>query len=534
MNVIGVNPSRVGLEAQGITEVGTAWWNLGTAILMEKALQREEGMLSGRGALVVRTGQFTGRSPKDKYIVRDAASESSVAWGSVNQPLSPAKFEGIWSRLLAFLADKEVIVEDLFAGADPEYRMPIRVVVQRAWHALFARQLFIRPTRHELPDHEPKFTIVFAPDFQCDPKTDGTRSETCIAIDFTNRRVVIAGTSYAGEMKKSVFTILNHLLPEQGVMPMHCSANMGDHGRVALFFGLSGTGKTTLSADRHRRLIGDDEHGWSDKGVFNFEGGCYAKCIRLSRDAEPQIYNAIRYGVVLENVAIDELTRRLDFNSEEHTENTRAAYRVHFIENAQIPGVGGHPSDVVFLTADAFGVLPPLAKLTPEQAMYHFLSGYTAKLAGTERGLGKEPQAVFSSCFGEPFLPRSPLEYAHLLGEKLRKHKARVWLINTGWSGGAFGSGQRMNLAYTRAMVNAAIEGELADVPVRPHPVFQVLVPDFCPGVPSGVLDARGMWADKDAYDRAAKDLAGRFRGNFETKFADVSPEIAGAGPLAE
>lgn len=531
MNVIGVNPSRFGLEEQGLGRVGTAWWNLGTAVLLERALQAREGMVSGRGALVVRTGQFTGRSPKDKFIVRDAGTESAVAWGSVNQALTPRQFDGIWQRLADFLAGKELIVEDLIAGADREYEMPIRVVAQRAWHGLFARQLFIRPTRHELPGHKPEFTLVFAPDFHCDPKTDGTNSETCIAIDFTKRRVIIAGTSYAGEMKKSIFTILNYLLPERDVLPMHCSANMGDHGRVALFFGLSGTGKTTLSADRHRRLIGDDEHGWNSKGVFNFEGGCYAKCIRLSRDAEPQIYNAIRYGVVLENVVIDALTRRLDFDSDEYTENTRAAYRVHFVENAQIPGVGGHPSDVVFLTADAFGVLPPIARLTTDQAMYHFLSGYTAKLAGTERGLGKEPQAVFSSCFGEPFLPRRPMEYARMLGEKLLKHKARVWLINTGWSGGPHGVGRRMSLTYTRAMVSAAIEGELGDVPVKPHPVFKVLVPEFCPGVPTEVLDARGTWADKAAYDAAARDLAARFSENFRMKFADVGEEIASAGP---
>jgi phosphoenolpyruvate carboxykinase (ATP) len=531
MTTQGVNPSIHGLNEIGLDRYASAQWNLGTAQLVERALQTNEGMLSGRGALVVRTGQFTGRSPKDKYIVRDAGTESTVAWGSVNQPLSPAQFGSIWDRLKTFLADKDLIVEDLLAGADPDYTMPIRVVVQRAWHALFARQLFIRPNRGYLAEHKPEFTIVFAPDFQCNPASDGTRTETCIAIDFSRRLVVILGTSYAGEMKKSVFTILNHLLPERGVMPMHCSANMGDHGRVALFFGLSGTGKTTLSADRHRRLIGDDEHGWSDKGVFNFEGGCYAKCIRLSRDAEPMIWNAIRYGVVLENVAMDPVTRRLDFNSEEHTENTRAAYRVHFIDNAQIPGMGGHPSDVVFLTADAFGALPPIAKLTTEQAMYHFLSGYTARLAGTERGMSKEPTAVFSSCFGEPFLPRNPLEYARLLGEKLKKHHARVWLVNTGWTGGAHGVGQRMNLAYTRAMVNAAIEGELGGAKFTPHPIFQVLVPDFCPGVPREVLDPRGAWGDKEAYDQAARDLARRFQKNFHEKFGAVSEDIAGAGP---
>jgi len=530
MKTAGIGPGRHGLEAAGITEAAMAWWNVGTAQLMEKAIQRDEGMLSGRGALVVRTGQFTGRSPKDKYTVRDTITENTVHWGPVNAGLTPEQFDGIYARVTEFLKDKEIFVQDLLAGADPEYQLPIRVVTQRAWHALFGRQLFIRPNRPQLENHKPEFTIVFAPDFQCDPAKDGTRTETCIAINFTRRLVLIVGTSYAGEMKKSVFTILNYLLPERGVMPMHCSANMGDHGKVALFFGLSGTGKTTLSADRHRRLIGDDEHGWSDRGVFNFEGGCYAKCIRLSRDQEPQIYNAIRYGVVLENVVIDPLTRRLDFNSEAYTENTRAAYRVHFIDNAQIPGVGGHPSDIVFLTADAFGVLPPIARLTPEQAMYHFLSGYTAKLAGTERGLGKEPQAAFSACFGEPFLPRHPFEYARMLGDKMRKHHARVWLVNTGWTGGPFGVGHRMNLAYTRAMVNAAIEGELADVPGVPHPVFQIEVPNFCPGVPNEVLDPRSMWVDKEAYDRSARELALKFRQNFE-KFGKVEPDILAAGP---
>ncbi len=532
MNNEGVHPSSHTLAEQGIPSVAAAHWNYGSARLLELAIQRREGMLTGRGALAVRTGQFTGRSPKDKYIVRDATTESTVAWGSVNQPMTPASFEGIWKRALAYLTTQEVLVQDLLAGADPEHQMPIRIIVQRAWHGLFARQLFIRPKGAALDSHNPQFSIIFLPDFQVCPATDGTRSETAIIVNFTRRMVLIAGTCYAGEMKKSVFTILNHLLPENGILPMHCSANVGEHKRVALFFGLSGTGKTTLSAERHRKLIGDDEHGWTDRGVFNFEGGCYAKCIRLSKEAEPQIYNAIRYGVVLENVVIDPETRSLDFNSEAYTENTRAAYRIHFVENALIPGIGGHPSDVVFLTADAFGVLPPIAKLTNEQAMYHFLSGYTARLAGTERGLGKEPQAVFSSCFGEPFLPRSPQEYARLLGEKLKKHKSHVWLINTGWTGGAYGTGHRMNLSHTRAMVAAAIEGELNDVPCTPHPVFQVLVPNFCPGVPNEILDPRLGWADKAAYDASAKHLASLFKQNFEVKFGSVDRDIAAAGPI--
>lgn len=533
MRNTGVSPSNHTLESLGLRPT-TQWWNLGTGRLTEMALQRQEGVLAGNGALVVRTGQFTGRSPKDKFIVRGSYTESTVAWGSVNQPLSPQQFDGIWARVQRFLDDKEVFVADLKAGADAEYMMKIRVITQRAWHSMFARQLFIKPELEELAAHAPEFTIVFAPEFLCDPKTDGTRSETAICVDFTRKMVLILGTFYAGELKKSVFTILNHLLPERDVLPMHCSANVGAHKKVALFFGLSGTGKTTLSADKERRLIGDDEHGWSGGGVFNFEGGCYAKCIRLSREAEPQIFDAIRFGCVLENVVIDPETRILNYDSEDYTENTRAAYRAQYISNALVPGVGGHPSDVVFLTADAFGVLPPISKLTREQAMYHFLSGYTARLAGTERGLGKEPQATFSSCFGEPFLPRSPLEYARMLGEKLERHKARVWLVNTGWVGGAYGVGHRMKLGHTRAMVNAAIEGELGDVPVKPHPVFRVLVPEFCPGVPTEVLDARGLWADKAAYDAAARDLAGRFRRNFAEKFGSVGADIAAAGPLAD
>jgi len=531
MKNAGVRPSCHGLQELGFQEAAVKWWNLGTGRLTEMALQRQEGQLAGNGALVVRTGQFTGRSPKDKYIVRDSSTESTVAWGSVNQPLEPAQFDRIWSRLMTFLHHKELFVADLLAGADLTYQMPIRVVTQRAWHSMFARQLFIKPALESLESHNPQFTFVFAPDFKCDPAVDGTKSETCICINFTRRLIVIVGTCYAGELKKSMFSVLNYLLPMRDVLPMHCSANIGAHKKVALFFGLSGTGKTTLSADARRSLIGDDEHGWSETGVFNFEGGCYAKCIHLTREAEPQIYDAIRFGCLLENVVIDPETRLLNYDSDEFTENTRAAYRVRYIENAVVPGVGGHPSDVVFLTADAFGVLPPISRLTPEQAMYHYLSGYTARVAGTERGV-TEPQATFSACFGEPFLPRNPVEYARLLGEKLQKHKSRVWLVNTGWVGGNAGAGNRMKLAYTRAMVNAAVEGELGSVPVKPDPTFGVNVPQFCPGVPNEVLDPRLQWADKEAYDRAVADLAARFRKNFESKFGSVGADIAAAGPV--
>ncbi len=483
-------------------------------------------MLSDQGAFVVRTGQFTGRSPKDKYIVRQEGTERSVDWGSVNQPISQESFEQIYQHLIKFWeGEEEVFVQDCFGGADPHYTLPIRVIAQRAWHSLFARDLFIRAA--DSSHHKPEFTIFFAPTFYADPARDGTKSKTCIAIDFQTRRVIIAGTEYAGEVKKSVFTILNYLLPERGVLPMHCSANVGQQGNVALFFGLSGTGKTTLSADPGRGLIGDDEHGWSDRGVFNFEGGCYAKCIHLSHEKEPQIWNAIRYGTVLENVMMDPATRALDFASDELTENTRAAYPIEFIDNAVIPSIGGHPTHILFLTADAFGVLPPISRLSPEQAMYHFLSGYTAKLAGTERGLGKEPSATFSSCFGEPFLPRHATVYAKMLGEKIQRYKVKCYLVNTGWVGGPHGVGHRMNLPYTRAMVNAAVAGELDLVPTAPHPVFQVGVPLSCPGVPDAVLDARGQWSDPTAYDHAAAHLHRLFQKNF-AKFGAAGEELAG------
>lgn len=519
------------LTEQGLTELKAAHWNLTPAHLYEQALQRREGVLAEDGPLVVRTGQFTGRSPKDKYIVRQDETESTVQWGPVNQPLSARRFDGLYNRMLAFWQGKEVFVQDCFAGADPQYSLPIRVVTQRAWHSLFARQLFIRPAARALQDHVPEFTIFFVPEFLADPATDGTRSQTSVAIDFKRKVVLIAGTEYAGEMKKSVFTVLNYLLPFRDVLPMHCSANTGADGRTALFFGLSGTGKTTLSADPHRRLIGDDEHGWSAGGIFNFEGGCYAKCIRLSHQNEPQIWNAIRFGTVLENVVVDPESRALDFDSDSITENTRAAYPVTFIENAVIPGAGGHPKYVVFLTADAFGVLPPISRLTPEQAMYHFLSGYTAKVAGTERGLGKEPSATFSACFGEPFLPREPQTYAKMLGEKLRRHDVTCYLLNTGWVGGPYGVGERMHLPYTRAMVDAIVDGSLDHVSMQPHPVFQVLVPAQVPGVPAELLDARRQWSSGPEYDAAAGQLAIRFRKNFE-RFGTVEREILNAAPL--
>jgi phosphoenolpyruvate carboxykinase (ATP) len=532
MQNVGVRPSKYALTEHGLRNWDVAHWNLGTAKLVESAVQRHEGALANTGALVVRTGHFTGRSPKDKYIVRDSLTEKTVNWGSVNQPMAPENFARLRSKLLSFWQGRELFVQDCLAGADENYQMRVRIVTEMAWHSLFGRQLLIRTPIPTLQDQVPEFTIMFAPTFQAQPEEDETNSGTVIAVNFTQKLVIIAGTMYAGELKKSVFTILNFLLTDKNVLPMHCSANVGEDGDVALFFGLSGTGKTTLSADPKRGLIGDDEHGWSDRGVFNFEGGCYAKCIRLSKENEPQIWDAIRFGAVLENVELDLERRNCDFDSDQFTENTRAAYRIEFIDNAVIPSVGGHPKNILFLTADAFGVLPPVSRLTPEQAMYHFLSGYTAKLAGTERGLGKEPSATFSACFGEPFLPRPAQVYAEMLGKKMREHNVPCWLINTGWVGGAFGTGERMKLPYTRAMVNAAIDGKLDNVAMEKHPVFGLMVPRECPGVPAQLLDARGQWADGSAYDLAAKDLAGRFQKNF-TKFGSVTKEISAAGPAA-
>jgi phosphoenolpyruvate carboxykinase (ATP) len=530
MQIVGISPSCHALDRHGLRDLSTEYWNLGTPELFEQAIRRGEGLLANTGSLVVKTGQFTGRSPKDKYIVHEAGTETTVEWGSVNQPMSEQQFETLYARVLDHWCGKDAFIQDCCAGADPGYALPIRVVTRRAWHSLFARQLFIRPEPGTTGAHAPEFTILFAPEFQADPQTDGTRSSTCIALNFKRRIILIVGTEYAGEMKKSVFSVLNYWLPSQDVLPMHCSANMGRDGRVALFFGLSGTGKTTLSTDPGRRLIGDDEHGWSNRGVFNIEGGCYAKCIHLSKEKEPQIWNAIRFGTVLENVVIDPVTRRLDFDSAEITENTRAAYRLDAIEGALIPSVGGHPSHILFLTADAFGVLPPIARLTPEQAMYHFLSGYTAKVAGTERGLGNEPVATFSACFAAPFLPRYPLVYARMLGDRMREHNVTCYLVNTGWVAGPYGVGHRMSLPYTRAIVDAAVEGRLDHVAGKAHPVFQVLVPESVPGVPAELLDPRALWKDRQSYDRAAGDLNARFRKNFE-KFGAGADEILEAAP---
>jgi phosphoenolpyruvate carboxykinase (ATP) len=520
-----------GLAAHGISTSGDVHWNLTAAALYEEAVRRGEGMIAAEGPLVCRTGSHTGRSPNDKYIVREPSSETHVHWGKVNRPMTPEHFDALRQDLIAHLADRTLFVQNLHAGADPAFRLPVRFVSELAWHSLFVRNLFIVPSARELATHVPEFTVICAPTFQASPERHGTRSEVVIAVHLGRREILIGGTSYAGENKKSIFTVLNYLLPLRQVLPMHCSANIGPGGDTALFFGLSGTGKTTLSSDPERALIGDDEHGWSGDGVFNFEGGCYAKMIRLSAEAEPQIHATTRrFGTVLENVVLDAETRVLDLDSASLTENTRGAYPIEFIENAVPSGCGDHPRTIVMLTADAFGVLPPVARLTAEGAMYHFLSGYTAKVAGTEKGV-TEPSATFSTCFGAPFLPMHPNVYARMLGERIDRHRAHVWLVNTGWTGGPYGVGSRMRIAYTRAMIRAALSGALDDVSFHRHAVFNVDVPATCPDVPDEVLDPRGTWHDKAAYDQQARKLAAMFVDNFAAFAGDVDAAVVAAGP---
>ena len=524
--------SPIGLDAHGLSNLKTVHWNLSTSALYEEALKRNEGILAHLGPLVVRTGQFTGRSPNDKFVVEEETTKEDIWWGKVNRPYSEDRFEEIHRRMSSYLQGKDVFVQDCWCGADPDYRMPVRVVTQYAWHSLFIRNMFIQATPEELAIHQPEFVVIDCPGFHALPEADKTRTDVFILVNFKKHMVLVGGTEYAGEIKKSVFTAMNFFLPFKDVMPMHCSANIGPDGNTALFFGLSGTGKTTLSADSSRTLIGDDEHGWSSNGVFNFEGGCYAKTIRLSAEAEPEIYETTRrFGTILENVGINTITRRVDLDDGSLTENTRAAYPISHIPNATRDGRGGHPKDVIFLTADAFGVLPPISKLTPEQAMYHFVSGYTAKVAGTERGV-TEPQATFSACFGAPFMAQLPSVYAELLGKKIAEHNSSVWLVNTGWTGGPYGVGSRMKIAYTRAMVNAALNGELDNVEYVTDPIFGVQVPTSCPNVPSEVLTPKNTWSDGDAYDAQARKLAGMFAENFKQFEADVSEAIKAAGPL--
>ncbi|HYI49424.1 MAG TPA: phosphoenolpyruvate carboxykinase [Allosphingosinicella sp.] len=519
------------LSHQGIDTPATLHWNLGPALLVEEALKRGEGLLAQDGPLVVRTGKHTGRSAQDKFIVRDAETENNIWWDN-NASIAPEHFAALREDFLAALGErKELFVQDLYGGSQPEHRVRVRVINELAWHSLFIRTLLVRPGIEELAGFEPEFTIIDLPSFRADPTRHGTRSETVIAVNLTERLILIGGTAYAGEMKKSVFGILNYLLPPTGVMPMHCSANIGPKGDTAVFFGLSGTGKTTLSADASRTLIGDDEHGWSDTAVFNFEGGCYAKMIRLSPEAEPEIYATTkRFGTVLENVVMDEKTRILDLDDSSLAENTRGAYPIHFIPNCSAENMGPVPKNVVFLTADAFGVLPPIARLTPEQAMYHFLSGYTAKVAGTEIGV-TEPEATFSTCFGAPFMPRFPWVYGNLLKERIARGGVHCWLVNTGWTGGKYGVGSRMPIKATRALLNAALDGSLANVEFRKDPKFGFDVPVSVPGVDSAILNPRDTWADKTDYDATAAKLVRLFTDNFAKFATHVDANVLTAAP---
>ena len=509
-------------------------WNLGTAALYEEAVRKGEGVVAESGPLVCLTTPHTGRSPNDKFLVDEPTTSDDVWWGKVNRPLDASRFDAVYDEVARALDDKVLYVQDCFAGADPAYRLPVRIVTERAWHSLFARTMFLEQAPGTPPgNHAPEFTVVDLPSLTADPSRHGTNSGTFILLNFARRLVLIGGTSYAGEIKKSIFTVMNYLLPLRDVMPMHCSANIGAAGDTALFFGLSGTGKTTLSSDPERRLIGDDEHGWSDRGIFNFEGGCYAKMIRLSEEAEPQIYGTTRrFGTVLENVVLDPSTRAMDLDDDTLTENTRGAYPISFIDNWVPSGQGGHPANIVMLTCDAFGVLPPISRLTPAGAMYHFLSGYTAKVAGTEKGI-TDPKATFSTCFGAPFMVHHPTVYAKLLGRQIAAHGSRVWLVNTGWSGGAYGVGSRMRIGHTRAMIAAALSGTLDDVPYAPDPVFNVEVPTEVPNVPAESLHPRASWNDGAAYDAQAARLAGMFAENFKAFEAEADDDVRRAGPNA-
>lgn len=530
-NDFGPEVSRHGLDLHGLKHVKGAFWNLRAPALIEHALRRGEGCLARGGAFVALTGDQTGRSPNDKFIVEEASTRDNIWWGKINVATDEATFDRLHGKIASYFQGRELFVQDLYAGADPEYRLNVRVVSENAWHSLFARNMFILPAHSELGGFKPDFTVLHAPHLQADPERDGVNSQTFIIVDFARRLVIIGGSRYAGEVKKSIFSILNYLLPERDVLPMHCSANVGQAGDTAIFFGLSGTGKTTLSADPQRALIGDDEHGWSHHGVFNFEGGCYAKVIRLSRDAEPEIYaTTSRFGTILENVVVDPVTGELDLDDNRYTENTRASYPIDYIPNIVESGQGRQPDNIIMLTADAFGVLPPISRLSPEQAMYHFLSGYTAKVAGTERGMGNEPQATFSTCFGAPFMPRHPSVYAKMLGDKMARTGAKCWLVNTGWTGGSFGIGERMSIAHTRAMVRAALDGRLAEVETDEHPNFGLHVPKSCPEVPTEVLDPKTTWADKTAYDRTAHELSRRFEENFKQFESHVGDAVKRAG----
>jgi phosphoenolpyruvate carboxykinase (ATP) len=525
--------SDYGLENHGLTGLGKVYWNLPIEALYEEVVFRNEGKISQYGPLVVNTGKHTARAASDKFVASEPTTREHIWWGQYNRPYSSEKFNELLSRVQGFLQGRDVFVQDCYAGADPNHRLPVRIVTEHAWHSLFARNMFILPeTNDEYRRHVPEFTVIAVPSFKSIPQIDGTPSNTFIVINFEQRLCIIGNTGYAGEIKKSIFTIMNYLLPLNGVMTMHCSANIGKQGDTALFFGLSGTGKTTLSADPLRGLIGDDEHGWSDDGVFNFEGGCYAKVIGLSAAAEPEIYAVTRrFGTILENVAYDPVTRLIDLDDDTRTENTRASYPLEFIENAVPSKLGGHPRNIILLTCDASGVMPPIARLSTNQALYHFISGYTSKIAGTEIGLGEEPEITFSTCFGGPFMVHHPAFYADLLRRKIERYGVQCWLLNTGWVGGPYGVGKRISIRYTRAILNAALNGELDHVEYAHDPVFGFEFPKTCPGVPEEVLNPAGSWPDPQAYQKRYLALASRFVDNFK-KFSDgASPEVIAAGP---
>jgi len=533
-NEFGLRASNASVATLGLGNVAAAYWNMTPAELVEEAIVRGEGRLVDSGALAADTGEFTGRSPKDRFIVKDAITENAVWWGDVNIPFDSQKFDLLYHRVCAYLAGKEIFVRDAYACADPKYRTNIRVVTEQAYHNIFANNLFLRPTKEEVLNFSPEWTIVNAPGFKADPAIDGTRQHNFAILNFTQKIILIGGTGYTGEIKKGIFGVLNFVLPhDKNVLSMHCSANIGKDGDTAIFFGLSGTGKTTLSADPNRGLIGDDEHGWATDTVFNLEGGCYAKCVDLTKEKEPEIWEAIKFGALLENIVCYDETSTVDFSNISKTENTRVAYPIHHIANAVEPSIASNPKNIFFLTCDAYGVLPPISKLDAGQAMYHFISGYTAKVAGTEAGV-TEPQTTFSACFGKVFLPLHPAKYAEMLGKKMKEHQVNVWLVNTGWTGGAYGTGSRMKLSYTRAMITAALNGALASVEFEQHPIFGLQMPTTCPNVPSEILNPRNTWNSAADYDKKANELAQKFIKNFEQYAEGVSPEILAAAPVAK
>lgn len=533
MKHVGIKNPKADLANYGLNNFATAHWNLPVPQLVEHTISLGEGVLADTGALTIKTGKFTGRSPKDRFIVKDDLTSSTVDWNDINMPFDAEKFDSLYNKVCAYMEGKDLYVRDAYACADDNYRLSLRLLAEKPWSAMFAYNMFMRPTEQEILNANPEWTILCAPGFMADPEVDGTRQENFAVINFSRKTILIGGTGYTGEIKKGIFSVLNYVLPHQrNVLSMHCSSNVGQDGDTAVFFGLSGTGKTTLSADPNRDLVGDDEHGWSNEGVFNFEGGCYAKTIDLSKEKEPQIWDAIKFGAILENIIFKEGTRTPDFKDTTITQNTRVSYPIHHIDNALQPSKGGIPKNIFFLTCDAFGVLPPISKLTPGQAMYHFISGYTAKVAGTEAGIN-EPVSAFSACFGAPFLPLHPTKYAEMLGERMTEHNVNIWLVNTGWSGGAYGTGKRMKLSYTRAMITAALNGQFDHVEFQEMPVFGLHIPTACPNVPDNLLNPRDTWEDQNAYDQKAQELANKFVQNFEQFKAEANEEIMAAAPKA-